>query len=76
MAKRQYESKIAIQTRNFIDVKDQNLEEPAVAPAVEAPQEKPAEKKAVAKDPKPAQTKKLTPVVKDEEKKAPHVQKH
>ena len=71
MAKRQYESKIAIQTRNFIDVKDQALEEPAVAPVVEAPQEKPAEKKTIAKDPKPAQTKKPTPVVKEEEKKAP-----
>ena len=71
MAKRQYESKIAIQTRNFIDVKDQALEEPAVAPVVEAPKEKPTEKKTVAKDPKPAQTKKPAPVVKEEEKKAP-----
>ncbi len=70
MAKRQYESKIAIQTRNFIDVKDQALDEPATTPAVD-PEEKHSEKKATSKDPKPSQVKKQEPIVKDDDKKTP-----
>ena len=70
MAKRQYESKIAIQARNFVDVKDQTIEEPAEVPAVEARSGKTSEKKEAAKDPKPIQTKKPAPA-KTEEKKAP-----
>ncbi len=68
MAKRQYESKIAVQTRNFLNINNQNLAEPEEKPEVKAVhEEKPVEKKTTPKEDKP----KKTAPVKTEEKKIP-----
>jgi outer membrane biosynthesis protein TonB len=68
MAKRQYESKIAVQTRNFLNINNQNLAEPEEKPEVKAvPEEKPVEKKTTPKEDKP----KKTAPVKTEEKTIP-----
>ncbi len=71
MAKRQYESKIAVQTRNFLNINNQNLAEHEEEPEVKAvPEEKPVDKKATPKAPKEDKPKKTAPV-KTEEKKIP-----
>ena len=71
MAKRQYESKIALAARNFVDVKEQSNEEAeTTAPVVTAIKEKPVEKKPVAKEQKEVQEKTPAPV-KQEENKVP-----
>ena len=64
MAKRNYENKIALAAKNFVDIKEQESEEPVKA----APVEKKEEKKPEAKDPKPSQPKKPS-VEKTKEKK-------
>ena len=72
MAKRQYESKIAVQTRNFLNINNQNLAEHEVEPEVKAvPEEKPVDKKATPKAPKEDKPKKPAPVNKIPEEKAP-----
>ena len=72
MAKRQYESKIAVQTRNFLNINNQNLAEHEAEPEVKAvPEEKPVDKKATPKAPTEDKPKKPAPVNKIPEEKAP-----
>ncbi len=72
MAKRQYESKIAVQTRNFLNINNQNLAEPEEIPEEKTvPEEKPVDKKATPKAPIEDKPKKPAPVNKIPEEKAP-----
>lgn len=70
MAKRQYESKIALAARNFVDVKEHVIENQVEIPEKKIEEEKvpskPVEKKVELKDPKPAKEKNPAPTKKEE----------
>ena len=69
MAKRNYESKIAIAARNFVDVKEQVTEEPITATTLDpTPKEQQQGKKVEPKEPKQTQTKKAIPEIVEEKK--------